>query len=289
MNISDYEPENLSQDTLSRKPVFSPDDTAGGGVTFRQDASKSFPFLFIERNKNLEKDSQTRIIKSLRQGEPLAAQVFHYDWIIFIVLLSAFFYASLPAYSRKLFPGATRFFLFRGINDPEARETSELFHWQSTIFNLITFINISLFCFFALTFHRVLPGSEPPVIMWLITLAVVIISITIRHLTSIVTGIFSGQTEAFNEYIITIYQSYRYIAFGSVVLVSLISYTGIFSPVFFIVTGYIIFGILYIMRIIRLLMIFLKRRLSILYWILYLCALEILPAAIVIKSAASLF
>ena len=289
MNISDYGPEYQSQDTLSLKPVFSPDDSAGPGGSFRQDASRSFPFLFIEKNKQLEKESRTRITQSLREGELLTVQVFHYDWIIFIVLLSAFFYTSLPAYSRKLFPGATRFFMFRGIGEPEARETSELFHWQSTVFNLITFINISLFAFFALIFHGILPGSLPVAVIWLIMLAVVIISITARHLVSLITGYFSGQKEVFNEYIITIYQSYRYIAFASLMLVSLVAYTDILNPGILIVSGYIIFGLLYLMRIIRLLMIFLKRRLSILYWILYLCALEILPAAIVIKSAVYLF
>jgi len=47
--------------------------------------------------------------------------------------------------------------------------------------------------------------------------------------------------------------------------------------------------VLYLIRIIRLFLIFLKRSVSILYWILYLCALEFLPAAVTIKLAAGLF
>ena len=135
---------------------------------------------------------------------------FHEDWIIFLILIAAFFYASLPLYSRKLFPGATRFFLFRGVGDPEARETSELFHWQSTIFNLITFFNLALFIYCTASYYALIPEIFPDLLSGLIALGIVIVAVTLRHIVCMITGWLSGQKEVLDEYIITIYQSYRY-------------------------------------------------------------------------------
>jgi hypothetical protein len=288
MITSDNEAAALLPDSVSQRPAITFDDSAGIGTIVKWDKTSSFPFLFIEKNRQHEAAFRENMMHGLKEGKPEVAEPFHHDWVIIIVLISAFFYASLPSYSRKLFPGATRFFLFRGIGDPEARETSELFHWQSTLFNLVTFVNLALFAYYAVIYHDLSSGSLPEYVLWLITLAIVIAAVTTRHISCILTGHLSGQREVFNEYIITIYQSYRYMGFGSILLVSLISYTGILTPEIFFITGYILFGVLYLMRIARLMLIFLKGRFSILYWILYLCALEILPLAVLIKLASSI-
>ena len=49
------------------------------------------------------------------------------------------------------------------------------------------------------------------------------------------------------------------------------------------IAGIIIIGLMYLIRVVRLLIIFLNRNISIFYLILYLCALEILPGLIIVK------
>ncbi len=244
---------------------------------------------FIEKNRKHKAESNAILMKNLRDGEKVAERPFHDDWIIFLILIATSFYASLPVYSRKLFPGATRFFLFRGLGDPEARETSELFHWQSTIFNLITFFNLALFIYCIASYYKLIPENFSGFSIWAIALGIVIASITLRHIASVITGWLSGQQEVLNEYIITTYQTYRYQAFACFILVILLSYTKIIPPKALFLTGYFSFGALYLMRIARLFLIFLKRNVSILYLILYLCALEILPVAVIIKYVTGLF
>jgi hypothetical protein len=264
-------------------------DSANIITRINRDQINGFPFRFIEKNRERENKSNAFLMKSLREGEKVAERPFHDDWIIFLILIAAFFYASLPLYSRKLFPGATRFFLFRGVGGPEARETSELFHWQSTIFNLITFFNLALFIYFIAVYYALIPGNLAGFTVWAIALGIVIVSITLRHLACMITGWLSGQQEAMDEYTITIYQAYRYQAFACFILVILLSYTRIFPPKMLFLTGYLSFAALYFMRIARLLLIFLKRNVSLLYLILYLCALEILPVAVIIKYVTGLF
>jgi hypothetical protein len=102
-------------------------------------------------------------------------------------------------------------------------------------------------------------------------------------------GWLTGQTDLWDEYIITIYQTYRYTAFAFFILVIFLAYSEILPYKAFFIIGYIAFVALYLMRIARLFLIFLKRNVSILYLILYLCALEFLPVAVLIRYVTGLF
>jgi hypothetical protein len=117
----------------------------------------------------------------------------------------------------------------------------------------------------------------------LISMGIVIFGITSRHFMCLAAGNLSGESDVFNEYLITVYQSYRFssvLLFGVIIL---LTYT-VLSPVqVYFVFGVIILIIFYLYRVTRLLLIFIKRNMSILYLILYLCALEILPVLIIVK------
>jgi hypothetical protein len=304
MNISEQEQDIVRQDSAKQKSEIIDTQSVSershiSDVTFydsaniitkiKRDQINGFPLKFIEKNRKREAESNALLIKSLRAGDEVPERPFHEDWIIFLMLIAAFFYASLPLYSRKLFPGATRFFLFRGVGDPDAREISELFHWQSTIFNLITFFNLALFIYCIAFYYSLIPENFSGFTVWAIALGIVIVSITFRHIFCMITGWLSGQKEVLDEYIITIYQTYRYMAFACFILVILLAYTNFVPPKLLFLIGYFSYAVLYLMRLARLFLIFLRRNVSILYLILYLCALEFLPVAIIIKYVTGLF
>ena len=104
-----------------------------------------------------------------------------------------------------------------------------------------------------------------------------------RHFLCLAAGNLSGQTEIFNEYLMTVYQSYRFSAVPLFVLIVILSYTAILPQGLCFVAGVVFLSLLYFYRVTRLMLIFLKRNVSVLYLILYLCALEILPVLIIIK------
>ncbi|MCU0455363.1 MAG: DUF4271 domain-containing protein [Bacteroidales bacterium] len=292
MSISDLEQESAGQDSVSVRSHVSDvtfHDTANIITRINRDSVNGFPFRFIERNRMLDLEVKTALREKLKPGDELPPGKFNDDWIIFFVFIAAFFYATLPVYSRKLFPGATRFFLFRGVGEPESRETSELFHWQSTLFNLVTFFNIAIFIYFAFSHYGIIPAEMSGFAAWAAALGVVIAAVSIRHIACMLTGWFSSSDEIFREYTITIYQAYRYAGFASFLLSVLLAYTGIFLPELLFLSGFIIFAVLYIMRTARLFLIFMKRGVSILYLILYLCALEFLPVVVIVKYTTGLF
>jgi hypothetical protein len=125
--------------------------------------------------------------------------------------------------------------------------------------------------------------------LWLICLIIIIISITIRHIVCAITGNISGANDVFKEYLVGIYQSYRFSALFLFVLIILILYTTILPVTASFLIGGIILGIIYLIRVLRLILIFINRNISIFYLILYLCALEILPALIFVKYFRGLF
>ena len=262
-------------------------DSANIVTRIKSDKINGFPFLFLEKNKRIESEARISLQKKLKDGSELPSRMFHEDWIVFIILVSAFFYASVQAFSKKLFPGLIRFFLFRGIGESESGDTGELFHWQSTLINLVSFCNIALFAYFTAVHFGVPAGSG--FIRWMIALGVIIAAVTVRHIACMLTGRLSGKERMFNEYIITVYQAYRYLSIIFFIIVILLAYTEIFSPRTLFLAGYVSFGVLYLMRVIRLLLIFIKADVNILYWILYLCALEFLPVAVVVKYVTGLF
>ncbi len=248
-----------------------------------------FPFHYIESNKLSEAKSREVLTRHLKEGRELPVRPFHGDWIIAAVLFAGFLYSLIHTFSKKLFKGVTRFFLFRTIGDTASREYGEIFHWQSTVINLTTFINLALFAYCSALYYDFIPGGISDFLFWLIDLAIIITVITIRHIICIAAGNLSGEREAFTEYMVTVYLSYRYMAMILFVLVILLAYSRIFPPKILFSAGFYITGALYLMRIIRLAIIFIKRNISILYLILYLCALEFLPVLVTLKYFTGLF
>ncbi|MGC1391767.1 MAG: DUF4271 domain-containing protein [Bacteroidales bacterium] len=244
---------------------------------------RQFPYIFTEKVRQRQMEEKTLLIKHLNQGNDLPSYPLHADWIILIILVTASIFALVRKASDTSSTGFARFFMFRGINDPVSRNSSGLFHWQSTILNLISFIIIGLFGYSAISYYNLIPTGFKGITIWLLALGIISLAVTLRHITCIITGVTSGKQEVFMKYLLGIYQSYRVGASFLFVIIILMSYTRLLPARDFIISGIIVVGLMYFIRVVRLLIIFLNKNISIFYLILYLCALEILPVLIIVK------
>ncbi len=277
--------QNDSIPVCSRNSIIDITFSDSGNIVLVSNANalNKFPFLFTEKNKNLQAETRAAVANHLKEGEEMPARSFQGDWIIGIILLAALLFSIVSSNSKNLMPGVTRFFLFRGINDPASRDIGGLFHWQSTIINFISFLVISLFAYSAVEYYGLVPLNKNGILLWLIILGIIMLAVTLRHIVSIMTGNVSGQDEAFREYLLAVYQSYRFSALFLFVFIIMASYTVFFSSTTWYFMGIFVLGLMYLIRLTRLLVIFLNRKISIFYLILYLCALEILPVLITFK------
>jgi hypothetical protein len=252
------------------------------------DAMNRFPFEFTERNQVAEAVKKEILVKQLKPGKDLQLQSMHDDWIIIILAVALFLFSLVRATSKSLITNVSRFFLFRTISNPLKSKSTALAQWQSILLNLISFNIISLFLYCFASFNQILPAGLSKPLVWLIILAVIMISAGIRYVVCIMTGQLSGTAGIFREYLFGVFQAYRFGALFLFMLILLICYTLFFPANAGFVAGVVIMGLLYLIRVFRLFIIFLNSNISIFYLILYLCALEILPVLVIIKYISGL-
>jgi hypothetical protein len=252
---------------------------------FQQNAipANSFPILFTKRTNQIYAERKTSNEKHLRDGETIPQNLFHNDWVTGIILIAVILFSIVAGTTKNILRGMTRFFLFRGTGEDGARDFHGIFQWQSTIINLSSFLIVGLFGCYAALYYKLSPPEVAGYIVWLIALGTIIIALTMRHFICVITGSLSGEREVFRDYLHTVYQSYRYGALILFLLVILMSYTSFLNERIYFITGFILIASIYLIRIIRLFIVFINRNISIFYLILYLCALEILPVLIFIK------
>ncbi|NSW95265.1 MAG: DUF4271 domain-containing protein [Bacteroidales bacterium] len=284
-----FQPEQITQtladSVCTRSPIADITFHDPGNPVFRIKEAGNLGFIFNPEDLLAVKPGKqyTEIVHDLRPGEPIPSDPVHKDWVILIMLLIVFLFSFIKDYFRSKMPQMIRVLSLRGINDPAMRNTAEIFQWQSTLLNFITFISLGIFIWYsAVSLNIILPGIKS-FSYWLGILGVIIAVVTIRHLVCSLTGIVSERTEVFNEYLTTIYQSMRAGSILVLLVVILQIYSGVISPKTCIIAGIIILASFYLLRISRLLLIFIKRRISLFYLILYLCALEILPVLVTLK------
>jgi hypothetical protein len=228
---------------------------------------KQFPFVFTEKAKQQQSEERSVLIKHLKTGAELPPQPLHTDWMILIIIIAALLFSLVLKTSRNLSNGFARFLMFRGINDPVSRDQGGLFHWHSTILNLISFLIIGLFGYSAVSYFELVPTGSKGIIIWLIVLGIISSAVTLRHITCVITGATSGEREAFTRYLLSVYQSYRYGAVFLFIIIILMSYTSILPVRDYIFSGISVIGLMYLIRVIRLMIIFLNRNISIFYLI----------------------
>jgi hypothetical protein len=249
---------------------------------------ENFPYIFLEKNSIIAEAKKAALVKHLRQGSVLPLQPLHTDWIILVVLLAAFLFALIRKSTNKMLLGAQRFFLFRGINDPSLKDIGGLFSWESTIKNLVSFLITGLFAYSAASFYNMIPPAISGILFWIIAVTVIIAAVSVRHIVCFLIGGVSGEREIFSEYLLGVYQFYRFSSIFIFVVVVVLTYTTIFPIKTCFSAGLIGIATLYLMRVIRLFIIFINKNISLFYLILYLCALEILPVMIAVKYISGL-
>jgi len=242
-----------------------------------------FPFMLLGKQTEVHQKQAVIIAEPLMEGIRMPENPLRHDWITAFMFLAALLWLVVKITTRKIFPELTRFFLFRGINESSSRDTPSLFYWQSTVLNFVSFLVLALFAYSAIAYHGLIPQGTAPFLIMMASLVFVIAAVTMRHFLCLAAGNLSGQTEIFNEYLMTVYQSYRFSAVPLFVLIVILSYTAILPQGLCFVAGVVFLSLLYFYRVTRLMLIFLKRNVSVLYLILYLCALEIGPSVVFFK------
>jgi hypothetical protein len=229
----------------------------------------------------------TSVPRRLHDGEPVPSNPFHADWITMVIIGSAIIYAVVATFARHLFSDMIKVVTLGAVGKPVS-DARGIFQWQNTLANLASFTNISLFlCLYTLHYESWFPIDAGGVLRWLMIFTAISLLITLRHFVSYLTGAMSSSINAFSDYLNNIYIIYRVLGAALLPVLVAISFLRNAPVGPLLNAGVVVVIIVFIVRIIRLLNIFIENHVSIFYFILYLCALEILPGAILFKILAT--
>jgi hypothetical protein len=222
------------------------------------------------------------------EGIPLDCDPLGYDWLMIVVLAALLLFSTTITINRLYLRNISSLFRFRNSSQP-TDDPRQVYRWEMTITNLAAITSISLFIYVTLV-TGMLPvdlkkegGS-----LYLLLLAGTSASLSARHISTLVIRDLSRSRVIFGEYIVTIHTVWQLT--GMILLPVSASLLYLKNPhveMLGIAGGSIII-LLYMLRLIRLMSFFIRRRVSIIYYILYICALELLPIALVARILENL-
>jgi len=218
-------------------------------------------------------------------GLPLPAEKINSDFGFIILSLSLLLLTLLTVMARKAVIAGLSTLSFRRQPALVPPGTSEVLSWPPVIRNIFSALNIGLFTAVSLLSGGITEPHGPAGSIWLTAIIAgsFIAAVMLRHLTSIVTAELTGWKNPLREYMNVIYNVWFTTALLLFLLNAVIIFSPLNNPLPVIITGLAVSAILLIVRALRLLVIFRNGHISILYYILYLCALEVLPVLVILK------
>jgi len=219
------------------------------------------------------------------EGQPIPRDIISNDFSFIILSASLLVLAVLMMSGKKIMVTGLSSIGFRRQPDMAPPGTSEVFAWPFFFRNIFTMLNVGLFATLALLLTGMLRAESPygSVKMTAILTGSFLAALMLRHLTCIMAAEITGWKELFRKHMNVIYNVW----FANAILLFILNGIILFAPfdntLPFIISGLIITAIFLIIRTLRLASIFNHRHISILYFILYLCALEVLPVLVILK------
>lgn len=244
-------------------------------------------FFIYENQESINDTAEVILVepkKSLsNQPKSGSYENINHAWYLIIFLLALAQLARVRLYYGKFFTPVfyslvsykTENNLYRNKNTPFIRYSFGM----NTIFFLIAplfFYQVSIFFGF-----NILPYS--PIINYLILVGVFIGWYLIKFITLRLIGYISHSEKLFNEYFFGFSISVKNITLFLIPVSVFEAYIDVGVNHLFIYLGISLVALVYVLRVFRLFYLFIIKRFSVLYGILYLCALEILPILILIR------
>jgi hypothetical protein len=218
-------------------------------------------------------------------GQPRPQDRMSTDFSFIILSLSLLVMTVLLVFGRKNMIAGLSSIGFRRRPELAPPGTSEVFGWPSIFRNTFTVLNVALFAVSALLLTDSVRRTDPSGSVKLAALLIVscLAALLLRHLTCIMTAEVTGWKSLFREYMNVVYNTWFANSILLFILNGIILFAKLNNTLPFIFAGLIITAIFLIIRTLRLLAIFKYRHISISYFILYLCALEVLPVLVMLK------
>lgn len=214
--------------------------------------------------------------------------VVSHDWFLGIFLISFIILAWIRLFYNKFLAPTFVSLINQQVSYTLFRDRSSVSSRVSAGLNIIFYLNTGLFLYLALTHHGIEMNGLSGFWAYLVLTACIIALYIAKSIVLYLVGTISLTQKTFAEYAHTVSLFNRNIGLALFpVVLGMVYIPDTVFPLF-LYGGILLILLAYSLRIFRGFQIFIREGVSILYWILYLCALEFLPILLFFKLSGLL-
>jgi hypothetical protein len=205
------------------------------------------------------------------------------DWLLYLVVLPLILYAVVISVERFPAIWLSKVVYSNRFASTAFRNRAYGRHLGHSLLFIISFISLSTFCYFLEVSYGLFFFSLKGIALWFLNLSVLSLAVALRFVIIKLLGELTGSRDTFEEYGFNIAQFYKFLAIPLLLVNFFIPYFEGIPDIVLFITALIMITSVLIIRIFRLAVIFNRRGISLLYFILYLCALEFTPTMVFVK------
>lgn len=210
------------------------------------------------------------------------------DWILGVVLVSFVVLAWIRLFYNKFLSPTFVAIINLQVSHNLFRDKSGVSIRVSSGLNLIFYLNGGLYLYLLIQRLETDPFGFGGFWSFSLLCLILIGLYLVKQIVTSLVGFISLTQKVFKEYMHNVFlfnKNLGLVLFP--VVLGNVYMSDLLAP-FFLFSGIVFVGLVYLLRLIRGFQIFIKEGVSILYWILYLCALEIFPIVIFLKLSGLL-
>lgn len=250
-------------------------DTASFGIT--EQTLKTIP---IRKEKQSKKTTETTTLKLY---QPTYKKTVTENWEIIVLLFSILLVASAKGFSQNRFKNILKSVFSTQATYEIVRGEKIFFNRTNLLLNLVYLFTSSLFIYQILTTKNLVENSKIELVNYIVVVLWIGLFYVVKLIGNSILNIFFDTKEISMEYV------YNTSLFNNVIGVILLpilflnNFTNLQNSIFYQKFSLGLIFIVLLFRTMRYIKLGLKKNISVLHIILYLCTLEILPLIVIIK------
>jgi len=211
------------------------------------------------------------------------AGAFSSDWLLIVTTVPILLFVVVNALDNHLTFWLSKLVFSNKYASSSFRNRSSGSQAGNLLMMIASFIGIATFAYYCEEIFSFKLFNLKGIVLWLVNLTIITLAVGLRYMVIALTGEITRTVNAFEEYAYNILQFYKFLAIPLLFINFFIPYLELVPDLVLVIIGLILIVNLLIIRFLRLFSIFIRRGFSLLYIILYLCALEFTPILVFAK------
>lgn len=216
-------------------------------------------------------------------GILITEDIFRSDWVFLLLIAPVLLYLLVSTVDKYSLTRIIKIVFSNKFSSSKYRMITPGNEFFQMMLGILSLISISTWLYFLELYFDLHFFGLSDYRLLLFNLLLAVLAIAFRYVINKMVALISRSQDSFGEYFFNISRSYKLMGILLMIFNFFISYMVSIPDKYLVYISLLFVSILVLLRVIRFFYIFMKRRFSLFYMILYLCALEIFPVLLLIK------